>query len=99
MRTHGSLQREMLRLNGLPVGHNRGALECVLQLTDVAWPTVPGQFLERCLGQPNLVTHRSTERCQERLRQQRDVLRALSKRRYWNIEDLEAIVQVFAKRS
>src|SRR3954453_6355830 len=87
----------MLGLNRLPVRDNRRAFECVLQLTDVPWPAVRCEFLERRLGQSELAPHRSTERRQEGLRQQRDVLRALPQRRYRDIEYLEAIVQVFAK--
>src|SRR5690606_3998000 len=89
---------EIVQPDHAAVGHGRCAKDDVLQLADIAGPAVAKQGRIGRWGKP---TRRSLDlraRLQQEVsRQQEDILAPFAQRRNGEIEDVEAIEQVFTK--
>ncbi len=90
--------RQMGHLNGVFAGHDDGALQDVAKLADIAGP---GVFLESFhyfvahVGDAAQVF--AVERFDERFRENGQIGHALAQGREGNLEDVEAIEEIFAK--
>ena len=93
-----TLVLEMAGQEDVPFGETGGALEHVAQLADVAWPGLLHQPRERLgmqsVGRP---PRRAAEALDQAAGDRGDVLPAIAQRRQMDVEDVQAIVEVFAK--
>ena len=90
----------MVPLDDALLAQNRGALEDIVQFADVARPGVREQRVPRIVVETGRrAAHGLPEIHEESLGKQRDVADALTQGRQRNVEDLEAIEQIFAERA
>ena len=83
----------MLRLDELPFGQDRRALDDVAQLADVAGPRVALEDVHRLLiDGANRLAVAGVELVEECLHEERDVLASVAQRRQLDGEDVEPVV-------
>src|SRR5260370_1799235 len=88
----------MLRADQASLAQNRRALQGVAQLADIARPVIPEQRRSGISREGGRWTPEGfADLLQERLAQQEDVGAALAQRRNADVEDVQPIVQIFAK--
>src|SRR5271166_129116 len=77
------------------LSHNHGALDRVLQFTNIAHPGLLLQLVHRRRRYPrNAFVHGQGELADEVVREQRDVLAAFAQRRQFDAEDVEPVEKV-----
>src|SRR5262245_30725178 len=88
-------QGQVGRPDRLALAHQHGALDGVLELAHVAWPAVFLERLHRVGAEAgDLASQLLGEVPEEVLRQRQDVLAPLAERRYRQVDDVQAVVEV-----
>src|ERR1700722_1922840 len=81
-----------------PPGQDDGALDEVLQFTNIAGPCSAGQSFHRALGDSlDLLLHSARKARSKIVNQEWDIAGSFTKRRDFNGKDVQTIEQVFSK--
>src|SRR6266571_2947144 len=87
------------RRDATTLTQDRGTLQYVAQLAHVAWPVVGDQELIGVSSQTaGLAADRAADLGQEGVAEQPDVPLSLAQRRNRDVEDVQAVIEVFAER-